>query len=162
MIAASLSSGPAEQGPVVCAMPRVAIDAWSLTRATGLTLRVPPGFVRDAPKAQLPAEASTSSWSHASRTRLVLRRVSHGDAPAAPLPSADGRADYSRCEERAGSGNAVIVSFSSPATQGAPFQVEARIRWPDGEEVEVRGSAGDRRSFEELLAAVRTVRRAGA
>jgi hypothetical protein len=161
-IAAVLSTGRVEQARSECVAPRVTTDSWPLTRATGLTLRVPPGFLRDAPSGQVRAASSTSSWSDTARARLVVRRVSRTDTAATVLPSADGRPDYSRCEERAGSGSAVIVSFSSRATQAAQFQLEARIRWPDGEEIEVRGTAEDRRRFEELLAAVRTVRRAGA
>jgi len=42
------------------------------------------------------------------------------------------------------------------------FVVHARIRWPDGEELDVRGDAPDRERLAQLLTAVRTIRRAGA
>jgi hypothetical protein len=42
------------------------------------------------------------------------------------------------------------------------FVVHARIRWPDGETLDVQADATDRSRLEQLLAAVRTIRRTGA
>jgi len=47
-------------------------------------------------------------------------------------------------------------------SQNGPFVVRARIRWPDGEELDVRGDAPDRERLAQLLTAVRTIRRSGA
>ena len=77
------------------------------------------------------------------------------------MPSSDGRAGYARCEARVGAATATIVSYAEGASTSA-FVVDARIQWPDGEELHLRADATDREHLALLLAAVRTIRRAGA
>jgi hypothetical protein len=166
LLAATIVATSVTNAQGVCTPPRAAVDSWSLTRATGLTLRVPPGFRRGA-SAGGAAASLTAHWADSARSQLTIRRVAPTEGALAPLPSAEGRVEYRRCEERAGSATAVIVSFQRPpeppgAPQATPFHVHARFHWPDGEIVEATGWALDRARFEELLAAVRTVRRSAA
>jgi hypothetical protein len=81
------------------------------------------------------------------------------------LPTAPGRPEYSRCVERIGTATAVIVLYNRRDEVGdmayvGPFQLHAQLKWPDGAEVNVYGMAESRPRFLELLAAVRTIRRA--
>ena len=87
--------------------------------------------------------------------------MSHRAATAAatPLPVSAGRAIYTRCEDRVGAATATIVAYGDGTNT---FVILARIRWPDGEALDVRADATDRAHLEQLLAAVRTIRRAGA
>jgi hypothetical protein len=66
---------------------------------------------------------------------------------------------YTTCEDRVGSATATIVAYGEGTNA---FVLHARIRWPDGEMLDVRADATDRPHLEQLLAAVRTIRRAGA
>ena len=143
-----------------CAAPRVDLADWPIVRSSsmpGFSLRLPRAFTRD-----VAAKDSTASarWSDAMRGRFVMSHLG-ATASVSALPTADGRPTYARCEERVGSASAIIVSVGE-GTSGTPYVVHARIRWPDGEELDVRADATDREHFEQLLAAVRTIRRVGA
>ena len=111
------------------------------------TLRRPRSRRRRVPAGAMPR-------AHASRCRI---------APpppwAAPLPASGGRTNYTICEDRIGAATATIVAFGEGTNA---FVIHARIRWPDGESLDVRADATDRAYLEQLLAAVRTIRRAGA
>ena len=138
--------------------PATAIDVadWPVVRSPrlpGFTLRLPRTFARDA-------AAAAAHWTAASRARLTIaQRAPGATSPAAP--SADGRTGYVRCETRIGSATATIVSYADGASASG-FIVDARIHWPDGEELHLRADAADREYLTQLMAAVRTIRRAGA
>ena len=149
-----------------CTSARLDVADWALVRSAnvpGFTLRLPRAFARDsaAPASVTLTKSPMAWWADASRGRLGLIRSTR-DSSA--LASAGGRAGYKRCEERVGSAVAVIVHYDATAQGSAdgPFIVHARIRWPDGEELDVRGDAPDRARLAQLLTAVRTIRRAGA
>ncbi|MBW8769775.1 MAG: hypothetical protein JF589_08475 [Gemmatimonadetes bacterium] len=152
-----------------CAGARLDVADWALVRSAdipGFTLRLPRAFTRDSTipaSAALPA-SRTAWWRDATRGRLGLIRSVHDSSSHAELASAGGRSGYLRCEERVGSAVAVIVHYDAvaPGNQNGPFIVRARIRWPDGEELDIRGDAPDRDHLAQLLTAVRTIRRAGA
>ena len=56
-----------------------------------------------------------------------------------------------------------MIESVDRGTEGqSAFRLQARLRWPDGEEILVVGDAADRERFAELLAAVRTIRRTSA
>ena len=147
---------------------RLDVADWALVRSAdvpGFTLRLPRAFTRDS--AARPSATLTSSrtawWADATRGRLGLIRSAHDPAAQAELASAGGRSGYLRCEERVGSAVAVIVHYDgAQGGRNGPFVVRARIRWPDGEELDIRGDAPDRERLAQLLTAVRTIRRAGA
>jgi hypothetical protein len=152
-----------------CAAPHLDVATWALVRSAnvpGFTLRLPRAFARDSAASAGVAATKTPTawWTDASRGRLGLVRVAGDSASRSVLTSAGGRSGYLRCEERVGSAVAVIVHYDTTATGSAdgPFVVHARIRWPDGEELDVRGDAPDRDRLAQLLTAVRTIRRAGA
>jgi hypothetical protein len=140
-----------------CPAPKVDVANWALVRSAkmpGFSLRLPRTFARDT--ASSPAESAPSArWSAAARARLTM---SHR-AAATPLPASGGRTMYSICEDRVGAATATIVAYGEGTNI---FVVHARIRWPDGETLDVRADATDRAHFEQLLAAVRTIRRVGA
>jgi hypothetical protein len=149
-----------------CATSRVDVTSWPIVRSPrvpGLSLRLPRSFARDPDPVPPGAtsEVGGARWTDPSRGRLLISR----EVPAGLAPPGGGP-DYTRCEERVGSAAAIIVSYArrGPAapTAGAPFRVQARLRWADGEEVVVFGDAADPERFEELMAAVRTIRRVGA
>jgi hypothetical protein len=152
-----------------CTSPRLDVANWALVRSAsvpGFTLRLPRAFARDSTMSAgvTLARTPTAWWADASRGRLGLIRSGGDSASRSVLASAGGRSGYLRCEERVGSAVAVIVHYDTAATGGAngPFVVHARIRWPDGEELDVRGDAPDRERLAQLLTAVRTIRRVGA
>jgi hypothetical protein len=151
-----------------CAPARIDMTDWALIRSAavpGFTLRLPRAFVRDSAEPPLAArvrKAPTASWADASRGRLALMRTSGDSSAHVPLGS-DGRVAYQRCEERVGSAVAIIVSYDTASGNAdGPFVLHACIRWPDGEDLDVRGDAPDRARLEQMLAAVRSIRRAGA
>ena len=132
----------------------------------GFTLRLPRAFTRESAGAANIAltRSRTAWWADATRGRLGLIRAPHDSSARAELASAGSRSGYLRCEERVGSAVAVIVHYDAVAqgSRNGPFVVRAHIRWPDGEELDVRGDAPDRERLAQLLTAVRTIRRAGA
>jgi hypothetical protein len=139
-----------------CPATTIDVADWPVVRSPrlpGFTLRLPRAFARDA-------AASAAHWTAASRARLTIAQRAPG-ATAPAVPSADGRAAYARCEARVGAATATIVSYAGDASTSG-FVVDARIHWPDGEELHVRGDAPDGEHLAQLLAAVRTIRRAGA
>src|SRR5689334_15528030 len=96
-------------------------------------------------------------------TLRLPRAFTHDSVERAELAPAGGRSGYLRCEERVGSAVAVIVHYDGvQGSQSGPFVVRARVRWPDGEELDIRGDAPDRERLAQLLTAVRTIRRSGA
>jgi hypothetical protein len=139
-----------------CPATTIDVADWPVVRSPrlpGFTLRLPRTFARDA-------AASAAHWTAASRARLTIAQRAPG-ATAPAIPPADGRAGYARCEARVGAAMATIVSYAGDASASG-FVVDARIHWPDGEELHLRGVAPDREHLAQLLTAVRTVRRAGA
>ena len=142
-----------------CPASSVDVADWPIVRSArmpGFTLRLPRAFTRDS-SAIAGDSTPTARWSDATRGRLTLSRQS--GATATPVPSADGRAEYARCEARVGSATAVIVSYGQGANA---YVIHAQICWPDGEAVDVRADAADREHLAQILAAGRTIRRAGA
>jgi hypothetical protein len=147
---------------------RLDVANWALVRSAdvpGFTLRLPRAFARDSATATSPTltKSRTAWWADATRGRLGLIRSAHDSSAPADLASAGGRSGYLRCEERVGSAVAVIVHYDGvQGNRSGPFVVRARIRWPDGEELDIRGDAPDREGLAQLLTAVRTIRRSGA
>ena len=139
-----------------CPATTIDVADWPVVRSPhlpGFTLRLPRTFARDA-------AAGGAQWTAAARARLTIAQR----APSAPppaIPSADGRVGYARCDARVGSATATIVSYADGAA-ASTFVVDARIHWPDGEELHLRADAADREHLAQLLTAVRTIRRAGA
>lgn len=142
-----------------CPASNVDVADWPIVRSArvpGFTLRLPRTFTRDS--ITIAADSTPSArWRDAARGRLALSRQS--GAAATSVPSAEGRAEYARCEDRVGSATATIVSYGQGANA---YVIHAQIRWPDGEAVDVRADAADREHLAQILAAVRTIRRAGA
>lgn len=142
-----------------CVAPRVDIADWPIMRSPrvpGFTLRLPRSFTRDTGTTAPP---NAARWNDAGRARLVLTHL--GDVKSTTLPSSEGHTGYARCEDRVGSATAIIISYAESTPAGSVV-VHARIQWPDGESVDVRADAADRAQLDQLVAAVRTVRRAGA
>jgi hypothetical protein len=169
-LAASLVASRPAAAAESCAASRLDVSSWPIVRSPrvpGLSLRLPRNFERDGRQQGVASPAPSERWTDPARGRLL---ISWG-APAG-LASPGGGPEHSRCEERVGSAVAVIVSYArrkpsggsaaGPLTAGAPFRLQARLRWPDGEEAVVLGDAADLERFGELLAAVRTIRRVGA
>ena len=143
-----------------CPASKIDIGDWALVRSAkmpGFTLRLPRTFTRDS-ASTAGGSAPSARWIDPARARLTM---SHRTATAAatPLPASGGRTMYTTCEDRVGSATATIVAYAEGTNT---FVVHARIRWPDGETLDVRADATDRSRLEQLLAAVRTIRRVGA
>jgi hypothetical protein len=141
-----------------CTPARVDVADWPIVRSArvpGFTLRLPRSYVRSTDTTSAPG--ATATWADGARARFTLVHR----ATAATVPPADAAGGATRCDERIGSATATIVSSAAGASAAA-FAVHAHLRWPDGEEVDVHGIAADRSQLDQLLAAVRTVRRTGA
>jgi hypothetical protein len=140
-----------------CPASAVDVGDWAIVRSArvpGFTLRLPRSFTRDTTGSsrELP---SSARWSDAARGQFAM---SHLGASVTPLASVDGAASM-RCDTRVGSATATIVTS---ADGRSAYVIHAQIRWPDGEAVEVHATAASRAHVELLIAAVRTIRRAGA
>jgi hypothetical protein len=141
-----------------CPASRVDVADWPIVRSPrvpGFTLRLPRTFTRDS-AATSGDSTPRARWTDA-RARLTLSR--QAGAAATSVPGAEGRTGYARCEDRVGSATATIVSYGEGPDA---YVIHARICWPDGESIDVHADAADRVHLDQLLAAVRTVRRAGA
>jgi hypothetical protein len=168
LLVATASSVAAQ---TTCASARLDVADWALVRSAnvpGFTLRLPRAFARDstAPTGLTLSKSPTAWWTDASRGRLGLIRAVRDSSSRTALASPAGRSGYLRCEERVGSAVAIIEHYAAAGegkgSSDGPFIVHARIRWPDGEELDVRGDAPDRERLAQLLTAVRTIRRSGA
>ena len=138
-----------------CPATTIDVADWAVVRSPrlpGYTLRLPRTFTRDA-------AAAAAHWTAASRARLTIAHRAPGATPAVPSPA--GRAGYARCEARVGTATATIVSYAD-GESASRFVIDARIQWPDGEELHLRSDASDREHLAQLLTAVSTIRRAGA
>jgi hypothetical protein len=167
-LAASLLGSSSARDPRVvaheaCVPATTDISSWPIVRSPrvpGLTLRLPRSFERDSGASTEPARSGiTARWTQAAGGQLVISR---GAVPSAALAASAGAPSYNRCEERVGSAVAVIESVDRGTEGQSAFRLQARLRWPDGEEILVVGDAADRERFAELLAAVRTIRRTSA
>ena len=143
-----------------CPASTVEVADWAIVRSArvpGFTLRLPRSFTRDSTgtSRDLPASAR---WSDAARGRFAMSHLGAGATTPTALPSVQG-ATSTRCDTSVGTATATIVSY---ADGPSAYVVHAQIRWPDGEAVEVHANAASRAHVELLIAAVRTIRRAGA
>jgi hypothetical protein len=157
---AALSSAAAQP----CTASRVDVADWAIVRSAnvpGFTFRLPRSFTRDAEPAPSDRGPAKARWTDPTRASFAMAHLGATRTALAPLPSSAGRALYTRCEERVGSATAIIVSYGEGPSANA-FVVHARIRWPDGEELDVRARSGASARMDQLIAAVKTVRRAGA
>lgn len=154
------SAAPAITHADACMAARVDVADWPIVRSPrvpGFTLRLPRAYVR-TPDATSTASAAATWTIDGQRARVTLVHASRSAPPPSdPLATNTG----TRCDERIGSATATIVTYSSAATT-TTYVVHARIRWPDGEEIVVHAESTDRPRVDELIAAVRSVRRAGA
>ena len=158
--AAMALAAPSPVHAVECPALKVDVGDWALVRSAkmpGFTLRLPRTFVRDS-ASTTGGTAPSARWIDPARARLTMSHRAATSA-ATPLPASGGRTIYAVCEDRVGTATATIVAYGEGANS---FIVHALIRWPDGEMLDVRADAPDRAHLEQLLAAVRTIRRAGA
>lgn len=143
-----------------CPPSRVDIANWAIVRSArvpGFTLRLPRSFARDSTTAAVDS-APTARWIDTARGRFAMSHRSVATPPPA-LPEPAGLTSLARCEDRVGTATATIVTYGDGKSA---YVVHARIRWPDGEALDVRANAADRANLDQLVAAVRTIRRAGA
>jgi hypothetical protein len=143
-----------------CPASTVDVADWAIARSArvpGFTLRLPRSFARDTTGSSrdLP---SSARWSDAARGRFAMSHLGATETTPAPLPGIDS-ATSTRCDTSIGTATATIVTY---ADGPSAYVVHARIRWPDGEAMEVHANAASRAHVELLIAAVRTIRRAGA
>jgi hypothetical protein len=143
-----------------CPASTVDIADWPVVRSPrvpGFTLRLPRTFTRDSVQGTRDL-APNARWSDAARGRFTMSHLTTSATPAS-FPAADGATSPTRCETRVGAATATILAYADGPTA---YIVHAQIRWPDGEAVEVRADAANRAHLDLLIAAVRTIRRAGA
>ena len=156
LVLASATSARADE----CPASSVDVADWPIVRSAkvpGFTLRLPRSFTRDSAPGSRTATPS-AHWSDTAGGRFTMSHRST-DAMPASLPPSESPAPATRCETRVGAATATIVAYG--AGPGG-YVVRAQIRWPDGESVDVRADATDATHLALLLAAVRTIRRAGA
>jgi len=151
---------PAAARADACPASTVDIADWPIVRSArvpGFTLRLPRAFARDTTPIATDSTPS-ARWRDAARGRFTMSHLTSTAIPAS-LPASENSPTSMRCETRVGAATATIVAFGDgPST----YVVHARIRWPDGELLDVHADAADREHLEQLLAAVRTIRRTGA
>jgi len=156
LVLASASSARADE----CPASTVDIANWPIVRSAkvpGFTLRLPRSFTRDSAFGSRDATPS-AHWSDTAGARFTMSHR-NTDAMPASLPPTEGTTPATRCETRVGAATATIVAYGAGPSR---YVVHAQVRWPDGESVDVRADAANPTHLEQLLAAVRTIRRAGA
>jgi hypothetical protein len=142
-----------------CPASAVDVADWPIVRSArvpGFTLRLPRSFSRDSAQGSRDL-APSARWSDAAHGRFSMSHPA-ASATATPPPTSGG-ATSTQCETNVGAAKATIVTY---AEGPSAYVVHAQIRWPDGEAVEVHADAADRAHLDLLIAAVRTIRRAGA
>jgi hypothetical protein len=143
-----------------CPASSVDVGSWALVRSSrvpGFSLRLPRSFTRDSTTAATDS-MPTARWTDAARGRFTMSHRTTTSASAS-LPVSEGLPSYARCEDRVGAATATIVAYGDGKSA---YVVHARIRWPDGEALDIHASATDRAQLDQVLAAVRTIRRVGA
>ena len=156
LVLASAASARADE----CPASKVDIGDWPIVRSArvpGFTLRLPRSFARDSSQGSR-APGPSAGWSDTAGARFTMTHRGT-DAMPASLPPSDGATPSTSCETRVGAATATIVAYGAGPSA---YVIHARIRWPDGESVDVRADAADPMHLDLLLAAVRTIRRAGA
>ena len=157
LVLASATSARADE----CPASKVDIGDWPIVRSArvpGFTLRLPRSFARDSSQGSRAAGPS-AGWSDTAGARFTMTHRSTDAMPAASLPPSEGASPSTSCETRVGAATATIVAYGAGPSD---YVIHARIRWPDGESVDVRADAANPTHLDLLLAAVRTIRRAGA
>ena len=152
-------ASPASVRADVCPASTVDIADWPVVRSArvpGFTLRLPRSFTRDSTGRSRESAASVR-WSDPARGRFAMSHMGAGSAPEALAARAG--ATPTRWETSIGAATATIVTY---ADGPSAYVVHAHVRWPDGEAVEIRADAPSRAHVELLIAAVKTIRRAGA
>jgi len=156
LVLASASSARADE----CPASTVDIANWPIVRSAkvpGFTLRLPRSFTRDSTFGSRDA-TSSAHWSDTAGARFTMSHRST-DAMPASLPPTEGTTPTTRCETHVGIATATIVAYGAGPSR---YVVHAQVRWPDGESVDVHADAANPAHLEQVMAAVRTIRRAGA
>jgi hypothetical protein len=144
---------------------------WSLPRSS-VALRMPAWFKRDPVEARIDSvrraggdTALTSSLLATNQPGVPRAQLSISVVDAVTLAYGGAEVpEESECREQIGKAEAIVFSFNQSVEVGdmayvGPYIIVAQIRFPDGFSLEVFADAEKREQQEEMLAAIRTIRR---
>ena len=159
---------------IPCRRPTIATAGWtewSLSRSS-VAVRMPQWFKRDAVEARVDSVRATAGDTELTSTLL---RTNQLGVPRAQLNinvvnavtlnyGGDKMPEESQCREQIGGGQAIIFSFNRSVEVGdmayvGPYIIVAQIRFPDGLSLELFADSESREQQDQMLAAIRTIRR---
>lgn len=160
--------------PIPCRQPTIKTATWtewSLPRSS-VALRMPPWFKRDAAEAHVDSvhaaagdTALTSSLLTTNQLGVPRAQLSIRVVDAVTLAyGGDKVPEESECREEIGGAQAIIFSFNRSVEVGdmayvGPYIILAQLRFPDGLSLDVFADSEKREQQDEMLAAIRTIRR---
>lgn len=159
---------------IPCRLPTITTADWNESRLSRvpIALRTPPWFKRGV------AEAHVDSLRSAHRDTALtgtLLETNELGVPRAQLDlnvvdsvtlayRSDKMPEESECREQIGGAQAIVFSFNQSLEVGdmayvGPYIIMAQLRFPDGLSLEVFADSEQREQQDEMLAAIRTIRR---
>ena len=159
---------------IPCRRPSLTTSAWTewnLPRSS-IALRMPPWFKRDPAEAHVDSVRAAAGDTSLTSTLLATNQLG---VPRAQLTinivdtvtltySGDKVPEESECREQIGKGQAIVFSFNESVEVGdmaylGPYIILAQMRFPDGLSLELFADTEKREQQDEILAAIRTIRR---
>lgn len=159
---------------IPCRRPTITMTDWSESRLSRvpIALRMPPWFRRDLAEAHVDSLRSAAGDTALTLTSLATNGIG---VPRAQLVitvvdsvtlafGGDRRPEESECHEEIDGAQAIVFSFNQSIEVGdmayvGPYIISAQLRFRDGLSLEVFAGADKREQQDEMLAAIRTIRR---
>lgn len=159
---------------IPCRRPTIATAGWtewSLPRSS-VAVRMPQWFKRDAAEARVDSvraaagdTALTSTLLETNQRGVPRAQLNINIVDAVTLNyGGDKMPEESECREKIGEAQAIVFSFNQSVEVGdmasvGPYIILAQLRFPDGLSLDVFADSEKREQQEEMLAAIRTIRR---
>jgi len=159
---------------IPCRRPTIATAGWTEWSLPGssVAVRMPQWFKRDAAEARV--DSVRAAAGDTTLTSTLLETNQRG-VPRAQLNinvvdsvtlnyGGDKMPEESECREKIGEAQAIVFSFNQSIEVGdmayvGPYIVMAQLRFPDGLSLDVFADSEKREQQEEMLGAIRTIRR---
>ncbi len=159
---------------IPCRRPTMPTAAWterSLPRSS-VAVRMPQWFKRDAAEARVDSvraaagdTALTSTLLETNQRGVPRAQLNINVVDAVTLNyGGDKMPEENECREKIGEAQAIVFSFNQSVEVGdmasvGPYIILAQLRFPDGLSLDVFADSEKREQQEEMLAAIRTIRR---
>jgi 5-hydroxyisourate hydrolase-like protein (transthyretin family) len=159
---------------IPCRRPTIVTASWYESRLSRvpIALRMPRWFKRESAEAHVDSLRLTTGDTALTGTSLTTNKLG---VPRAALDinvvdavtlayAGDKMPEESECHEQIGGAQAVVFSFNQSVAVGdmayvGPYIILAQLRFPDGLSLDVFGDAEKREQQDDMLTAIRTIRR---